>query len=155
MPPSHGALPALDDAVGIDGVEIAHPMIGLDTNIVVRYLTHDDAAQTAAAVNVIDSLSQDSPGFLSLIVIAELVLVLEFSYRFKKNEIEHVLHTLLRSQELVVERAEIVAQALRKFGASRADFADCLIERCGHAAECQYTATFDHNAAATGMKLLR
>src|SRR4029077_11218034 len=106
-------------------------MIGLDTNVVVRYLTHDDTAQTTAAARVIDSLSQDSPGFLSLIVIAELVWVLEGSYRFKKNEIERVLDTLLRSKELVIERAEIVFQALRKFSASRADFADCLIERCG------------------------
>ncbi len=131
-------------------------MIGLDTNIVVRYLTHDDAAQTAAAVRVIESLSQDSPGFLSLLVIAELVWVLEASYRFKKHEIEQVLDTLLRSKELVIERAEIVAQALRKFSASRADFADCLIERCGHAAECSHTVTFDQNAAsAAGMKLLR
>lgn len=131
-------------------------MIGLDTNVVVRYLTHDDAAQTAAAVRVIDALSQDSPGFLSLIVIAELVWVLEVSYRFKKNEVEHVLDTLLRSKELVVEQAEIVWQALRKFGGSRADFVDCLIERCGHAAECRYTVTFDQNAAsAAGMKLLR
>lgn len=130
-------------------------MIGLDTNIVVRYLTHDDAAQTAAAVKVIDSLSQDSPGFLSLIVIAELVCVLEVSYRFKKNEIESVLDTLLRSKELVLERADVVAQALRKFTASRADFVDCLIERCGHAAQCQYTVTFDQKAASTaGMKLL-
>jgi predicted nucleic-acid-binding protein len=131
-------------------------MIGLDTNMVVRYLTHDDAAQTATAVRLIDSLSQDSPGFLSLIVIVELVWVLEVSYRFKKNEIEHVLDTLLRSKELVIERAEIVWQALRKFSASRADFADCLIERCGHAADCQSTATFDQSAAgAAGMKLLR
>ncbi len=130
-------------------------MIGLDTNVVVRYLTHDDAAQTDAAVRVIESLSQDSPGFISLIAIVELVWVLEVSYRFKKNEIEQVLDTLLRSKELVIERAEIVWQALRKFSASRADFADCLIERCGHTAECQYTVTFDHNAAATGMKLLR
>jgi predicted nucleic-acid-binding protein len=131
-------------------------MIGLDTNVVVRYLTHDDAAQTAAAVKLIDSLSQHAPGFLSLIVIVELVWVLEISYRFKKNEIEQVLETLLRSKELVIERAEIVAQALRTFSASRADFADCLIERCGHAVECQYTLTFDHNAAgAAGMKLLR
>lgn len=130
-------------------------MIGLDTNIIVRYLTHDDATQTAAAVRVIDSLSRDSPGFLSLIVIAELVWVLELSYRFKKNEIEHVLDTLLRSQELIVERAEIAAQALRNFSAGRSDFADCLIERCGHAAECQYTVTFDQKATATGMKLLR
>lgn len=131
-------------------------MIGLDTNVVVRYLTHDDAAQTAAAVRVIESLSRDSPGFLSLIVIAELVWVLEVSYRFKKSEIEHVLDTLLRSKELVIERAEIVAQALRKFTASRADFVDCLIERSAHAAECQYTVTFDQKAAsAAGMKLLR
>jgi predicted nucleic-acid-binding protein len=130
-------------------------MIGLDTNIVVRYLTHDDADQTAVAVRIIDSLSPDSPGFLSLIVVVELVRVLEFSYRFKKNEIEQILDTLLRSKELVIERAEIVAQAMRRFSTSRADFADCLIERCGHAAECQYTVTFDQNAAAAGMKLLR
>lgn len=130
-------------------------MIGLDTNIVVRYLTHDDADQTATAVRIIDSLSPDSPGFLSLIIVVELVRVLEFSYRFKKNEIEQVLDTLLRSKELVIERAEIVAQAMRRFSTSRADFADCLIERCGHAAECQYTVTFDQNAAAAGMKLLR
>ncbi len=130
-------------------------MIGLDTNIVVRYLTHDDPAQAAAAVRLMDALSSESPGFLSLIVIAELVWVLEISYRFKKNEIMQVLDTLLRSKELVIERAEIVSQALRKFSASRADFADCLIERCGHAAECRYTATFDQNAAASvGMRLI-
>ena len=131
-------------------------MIGLDTNIVVRYLTHDDPAQTAAATKVIESFSQDFPGFLSLIVIAELVWVLETSYRFKKNEVERVLDTLLRSKELVIERSEIAAQALRTFSASRADFVDCLIERCSHAAECQYTLTFDRSAAGTaGMKLLR
>jgi predicted nucleic-acid-binding protein len=130
-------------------------MIGLDTNIVVRYLTHDDAAQTAVAIRVMDSLSSNSPGFLSLIVIAELVWVLEISYRFKKNEIERVLETLLRSKELVIERAEIVAQALRKFSAGHADFADCLIERSGHAEDCQHTVTFDQKAAsAAGMKLI-
>ena len=130
-------------------------MIGLDTNVVVRYLTNDDPAQTTAAVKVIDSLSADAPGFLSMIVVVELVWVLEISYRFKKSEIEQILETLLRSKELVIERAEVVFQALRKFSDSRADFADCLIERCGHAVECQYTVTFDRNAAsAAGMKLL-
>jgi predicted nucleic-acid-binding protein len=129
-------------------------MIGLDTNIVVRYLTHDDPAQTAAAVRVMDSLSPESPGFLSLIVTVELVWVLEVAYRFKKIEIEQVLETLLRSKELVIERAEIVSQALRKFSGSRADFADCLIERSGHAAECEHTFTFDRNAVPAGMKLL-
>jgi predicted nucleic-acid-binding protein len=62
----------------------------------------------------------------------------------------------LSNDRLIVERSEIVWQALRKFNVSRADFADCLIERCGHAAECKNTVTFDQNAAAgAGMRLLR
>jgi predicted nucleic-acid-binding protein len=130
-------------------------MIGLDTNVVVRYLTHDDPVQTAAAEKVMDSLSSDSPGFLSLVVVVEVAWVLEVSYRFKKRELEQVLEALLRSRELVVERAEIVWQALRKFGAGNADFADCLIERSCHAAECEYTVTFDREAARAGMRLLK
>ncbi len=129
-------------------------MIGLDTNVLVRYLTHDDPVQTAAAVKVIGSLLPDAPGFVSLVVIAELVWVLEAAYQFKKKEVEQVLETLLRSRELVVERAEIAWLALRKFNASRADFFDCLIERSGHAAECQHTVTFDRKAASAGMRLI-
>jgi predicted nucleic-acid-binding protein len=129
-------------------------MTGLDTNLLVRYLTEDDPAQTIAAGRVMDSFSPDSPGFISLIVLAELVWVLESFYRFTKKEIEQVLETLLRSEELVLERADIVSQALRMFRVSRADFADCLIERSGHAAECQYTVTFDKRAAAAGMRLI-
>ena len=129
-------------------------MIGLDTNILVRYLTQDDAVQAAAAAKLVDSLSPESPGFLSLVVVVELVWVLQFSYGLKKQEIENVVDRLLRGKELVIERAEIVSQALRKFHSSRANFADCLIERCGHAAECQYVLTFDKHAAAAGMRLL-
>jgi predicted nucleic-acid-binding protein len=130
-------------------------MIGLDTNVLVRYLTEDDPTQTIAAARVMDSLSAVSPGFISLVVLAELVWVLESFYRFKKKETEQVLETLLRSEELVLERAEIVSQALRLFRGSHADFADCLIERCGHAAGSEHTVTFDQKAAAgTGMRLL-
>lgn len=129
-------------------------MIGLDTNVVVRFLTHDDPGQTAVAVRLMHSLSSDSPGFLSLIVIAEIVWVLKISYGYTKKEIEQVLERLLRSKELVIERAEIVSQALRKFGDSRTDFADCLIERSGHAAGCEHTFTFDRAAAGAGMRLL-
>jgi len=61
----------------------------------------------------------------------------------------------LRSKELVLERAQIGSQALRKFSASRAHCADCLIERCGHAAECKHTVNFDQNAATgAGMRRL-
>ena len=130
-------------------------MIGLDTNVIIRYLTHDDPAQTAAAMRLINSLTSDSPGYLSLIVVAELVWGLETSYGFKKKEIQQTVETLLRSSELVIEQAEIVSQALRTFRTGRADFADCLIERRGNAAECQYTVTFDRAAAeGAGMRLL-
>jgi predicted nucleic-acid-binding protein len=129
-------------------------MIGLDTNIVVRYLTHDDPAQTAKAIELFASFSEDAPGFLSLIVLVESVWVLERSYGFKKDEIAHTVETFLRGREVVVERAELVSQALRSFSSTGVDFSDCLIERCGHAAECKYTATFDRRATAVGMQLL-
>jgi predicted nucleic-acid-binding protein len=130
-------------------------MIGLDTNIVVRYLTHDDPEQARAANRVMNSLSSDSPGFVTLVALAELGWVLKIAYGFGKKEIEQVLERLLRSEELVIERAEIALQALRTFRAGSADFADCLIERCGHAAQCKHTLTFDRKAAAgAGMQLL-
>lgn len=130
-------------------------MIGLDTNILVRYLTHDDPLQTVAAQRIVQSFSPAEAGFVSLVVIVELIWVLQAVYGFEKNEIERVVEALLRSKDLVIEQAESVSQALRAFRSSRADFSDCLIERIGHAAKCLYTLTFDQNAAATaGMRLL-
>jgi predicted nucleic-acid-binding protein len=131
-------------------------MIGIDTNVLARYIAEDDAAQSAAAARVIESLSAESPGFVPLVVITELVWVLQFSYRFNKREIADVIEKLLRSAELMLENAEIVAQALREFRVSRADFADCLIERSAHAAGCQHTMTFDKRAATiANMRLIQ
>lgn len=130
-------------------------MIGLDTNVLVRFIAEDHPAQTAAAARLIDSLSADAPGYLSLVVIAELIWVLQFSYRFDKREIEKVLEGLLRSKELVLEKKETVSQALTRFRSSRADFADCLIERCARSAGCEHIFTFDKRAAASGMRLLK
>jgi predicted nucleic-acid-binding protein len=129
-------------------------MIGLDTNILVRFIAQDHPTQTVAATKLIDSLSPEVPGYLSLVVIAELIWVLQFSYRFEKREIEKVIESLLRSRELLLEQKETVGQALTKFRSSRADFADCLIDRCGRNAGCQDVFTFHTAAAVAGMKLL-
>ena len=130
-------------------------MIGLDTNVLVRYVTQDDPVQSAKASDLIESLTTLSPGFVSLVSVVELVWVLQSCYQSAKSEVVVVLETLLRTRELTVEHAETLWQALRRFTASTADFADCLIERCAHAAGCEYTATFDLNAAkAAGMKRL-
>jgi predicted nucleic-acid-binding protein len=130
-------------------------MIGLDTNILVRYLTLDDATQTALATRIFNSLSIESPGFIPLTVTLELVWVLESSYGFGKDRIVETIDALLRTEELILERPDAVRQALRRFTAISADFADCLIERCAYEAGCQHTVTFDKKAAAAGMRLIR
>jgi predicted nucleic-acid-binding protein len=129
-------------------------MIGLDTNVLVRYLTLDDNVQAAVASRVLNGLSVESPGFLSLVVIIELVWVLESSYGFEKDRIIDTLDALLRAQELTIEQADTVRQALRRYAFSGADFADCVIDRCGKEAACEYTVTFDKGAAAAGMRLI-
>lgn len=131
-------------------------MIGLDTNVLVRYVSQDDPVQSQKATDLIESLTAGEPGFIVMVSVVELVWVLQSCYQATKSEIVDVLETLLRTKELVVERAEVVWQALRRFSDSKADFADCLIERCAHAAECEYTVTFDSKAAKTaGMRHIR
>jgi len=131
-------------------------MIGLDTNVLVRYLAKDDPIQTPVAVKLVRSLSEDEPGFLSLVVITELIWVLRMSYRYRNNEIANVVEKLLQSRELIVEQEELFADALRGFATGSADFADYLIERTGQLAGCIHTFTFDKRAATfAGMRLLK
>ncbi|MBT2373287.1 PIN domain-containing protein [Pseudomonas fluorescens] len=130
-------------------------MIGLDTNVLVRYVTQDDPVQSAKASKLIESLTAAFPGFVSLVSVVELVWVLQTCYQSAKGEVVTVLETLLRTRELTIEHAEVIWQALRRFTTTKADFADCLIERCAHAAGCEYTATFDISATKTaGMRQL-
>ncbi|SHE58704.1 Predicted nucleic-acid-binding protein, contains PIN domain [Modicisalibacter ilicicola DSM 19980] len=130
-------------------------MIGLDTNVVVRYVAQDDPQQSPKATAMIESLSADEPGFITMVSMVELVWVLQSCYQATKEEVVGVLETILRTRELVVEQAEIVWQALRCFDGAKADFADCLIERCASAAGCSHMVTFDKQAAkAAGMRQL-
>jgi predicted nucleic-acid-binding protein len=130
-------------------------MIGLDTNVLVRYVAQDDEKQSAIASDLIEAFTPAAPGFIALVSIVELVWVLQSSYKASKEEIITVLETLLRTRELNIENAEIIWQAIRRFSESNADFADCLIERSAHAAGCDHTFTFDIKAARTaGMQRL-
>ena len=130
-------------------------MIGLDTNVLVRYIAQDDPSQAAKAVRLIEmECSEARPGFVTFIALAELVWVLEDCYGGARHEIVAILQRILRAKQLVVEEAEIVWQAVRLFEAGPAGFADCMIERIGAAHECEYTATFDKGAAKAGMRLI-
>ncbi len=131
-------------------------MIGLDTNVLARYIMQDEAKQAAKATKLIEGLSAQEPGFITLVSVVELVWVLSSSYELARSQIVQVLDVILRSKQLVVDQAEHVARALRAYGAGNADFADCLIERTAAAAGCAKTMTFDVSASKTaGMTLIQ
>ena len=131
-------------------------MIGLDTNVLVRYLVQDDKAQSAAATRLVEkALTSETPGFISLVALVEVVWVLESCYRCTRQEVAAIIERLLRVKQMRVQNAEVVWRAWRLYAAGKADFADCLIERTGHAHECMYTVTFDKNAAGSaGMQFI-
>ena len=122
-------------------------MIGLDTNVLVRYLVKDHPSQALAAKQVIDSLSSSEPGWISHVVLAELVWTLKKTYQLEKNRIVVVIEGLLASKDVLIEEAEQVQQALLLFRNSRTGFADCLLSVCAKAAGCLKVVTFDKKAA--------
>lgn len=130
-------------------------MTGLDTNVLVRYIMQDDASQAAKATRLVDDLTTEDPGFVSVVCVVELSWVLSRCYDLSRAQVAQAIEILLRAKQLVVDQAEHVARALRAFVAGGADFADCLIERISAAAGCSQTMTFDAKAAKhAGMSLI-
>ncbi|HZB88321.1 MAG TPA: type II toxin-antitoxin system VapC family toxin [Terracidiphilus sp.] len=130
-------------------------MIGIDTNILVRFFTQDDRAQGRKATAFIQSLTASELGYVSLVVLVEMVWVLRSSYRLSRPQLAAILTRLLDSPEIIVEDDSVVREAVLRFQRSRVEFVDQLIERCSHAAGCTATVTFDVDASrATGMRLL-
>ncbi|HNU11236.1 MAG TPA: type II toxin-antitoxin system VapC family toxin [Rubrivivax sp.] len=128
-------------------------MIGLDTNVLVRYVMQDDPRQSPRATRLVESLTAERPGFVSVVALTELVWVLSGSYGLGRAQVVTVLDLLLRSKELVIDQAAAVAQTVRRFADDGADFADALIERLGAAAGCEATMSFDLGALkAAGMR---
>lgn len=129
-------------------------MIGIDTNVLVRYLVRDEPEQTALADQLLDGLEADDPAFISVVVLVETWWVLRRSYRFSRQECLSVMTGLAGSRQLVLDGAEVVRQALTS-AAAGADFADALIAALGRRAGCTETVTFDQGSARrAGMRLL-
>ena len=131
-------------------------MIGLDTNVVVRYLTQDDAKQAALASKLFERvLSVDQPGFVSLITLCEIAWVLADCYDADKARIRAVIEGLLGSKQVVVDEADLVWKALRAWEKSSADFSDALLGQALTARGCRRIVTFDKSAARLpGFELL-
>jgi len=125
-------------------------MTGLDTNVLVRYIMQDDLKQSPLANRLIESLTAESPGFITIVSVIEVVWVLSSAYEMGRPELIAALEALLHVKELVVERAETVWKAVRHFQTANADFADCLITCSAGAAGCGQVMTFDRAAAKSG-----
>ncbi len=131
-------------------------MIGLDTNVLVRYLVQDDPKQAALASDLVESLSSEAPGFVSHLVLAETVWVLESCFDAGTEKIAQMLETLLRVDGIVIEQPELVWRALRRMHQDRGDFSDTLITVLAGHAGCDVVYTFDRVAAKrSGMTLLK
>jgi predicted nucleic-acid-binding protein len=122
-------------------------MIGLDTNILVRYLTQDDPVQSPKATELIERrLTQDNPGFISLVAVAETAWVLERAYGFADADIAAVIERVLEADELVVQSEREVFTAMIALKEGRGSFPDALIGALGAKAGCTGTLTFDQKA---------
>jgi predicted nucleic-acid-binding protein len=121
-------------------------VIGVDTNVLIRYLVRDDPLQFERARDFIKGrLSRAEPGFISNVVLLEAVWVLRRFYRVRGADLAEVLEQLIAADTILVENAQEVAEAvaLAKLGH---DVADALISALARKAGCSHTVTFDKKA---------
>lgn len=123
-------------------------MIGLDTNVLVRYIVQDDAKQGRAAAALIEKqCTREEPGWIDTIVLCELFWVLKIAYGYPRDSIAAVIGRLLTVAELRVEESDLARAALRDYEKANVDFADCLIGIRNTQNDCTTTCTFDQRAA--------
>lgn len=131
-------------------------MHGIDTNVLVRFLTRDDAGQFRRVREFLESrFTQADPVFVSVIVLCETVWVLRSAYRTPRREIAGALDQLLGASGLVIEDRDQAAAAVDEYRRGPGDFSDYLIGGLNRAAGCVSTATLDRRLkSATAFQLL-
>ena len=131
-------------------------MIGIDTNVLLRFLVDDDVAQNDRARRFMAERTEDDPVYLSAVVLAETVWVLRRRLGYSQTQITEMLRQLLVSVEVVVEYAGELEVTLLETEATISDLADCLVAWAALKAGCSKVVTFDRKAARAipGMELL-
>ncbi len=123
-------------------------MIGLDTNVLVRLLVADDPAQTRRATRFVEQYcTPETPGFINVVVLAELVWVLASAYAYRPVQIADALERLIAGTDRVAEHHDAVRASLADYRSGRGDFVDILIGRINRAHGCEATATFDRRVS--------
>jgi predicted nucleic-acid-binding protein len=119
-------------------------MLGLDTNVLVRYLVRDDAQQSRKVEQAIArAVGKGESLFIGLPVLMETEWVLRSRYRLKKAEIAAAISGLLDSGEILFEDESSLEEALLVWKDTSADFADCLIGIHNRRMGCRATLSFD------------
>lgn len=126
-------------------------MIGLDANVVIRFLTQDDDIQAALAAKLFGRLTPENRGFISGVVLAEIAWVLSRVYKTSRAAVGAAIGGLLRSSEIKIENSEAAWRALAVFeSSSSVEFADALISETARIAGASPIYTFDETAAKRG-----
>ena len=129
-------------------------MIGLDTNVLVRYLTRDDPVQYAKAAAFISAAADRGEQLLvNTAVLCELVWVLGTAYDYSREEIAATLDQMFATAQFDIERLDDARRALNDFRATKADFSDALIGRINRSVGAEHTVTFDRDLK--GVETLR
>ena len=122
-------------------------MIGLDTNVLVRFLVADDEAQAARVRSYIErAITGGETLYINRIVLVETVWILTKFYRQPRPAVADTIERILLAAEFEVEEKQLAWEALHEFRRGTADFADALIGAVNRAAGCSTTATFDKEA---------
>ena len=130
-------------------------LVGIDSNVLLRYIVRDDERQSARAARFMDSLSGDHRGFISIVMLIETVWVLSRAYGQSRQAIRDFLLLLLSSSVLLVQFADIWEEVLQDEKLQNKDISDAVINALGLQAGCSETVTFDRRASKIdGMRLL-
>jgi predicted nucleic-acid-binding protein len=123
-------------------------VIGLDTNILLRYLTQDDPKQSPRATEIIEGrLTDQEQGFVSIASILEIVWVLKSLFKRSRQEIANDIEMLLAADTLEVQNEQEVYYAVVSLRNGIGTFEDALIGALGALRGCSATLTFDEAAA--------
>ncbi len=131
-------------------------MIGVDTNVLVRFVLNDDADEFRKATVFLSSRTRDEQAFVSIIVLVEFIWVLRSRYRYSQEQVADVIGTLMSSPALAFEEGQFLSTLIRGGKVKSGDLADHLIAFCAERAGCSHTVTLDEPAAAAipAMELL-
>ena len=119
-------------------------MTGLDTNVLVRYLTQDDPAQVRKANALIDGAVREGERLhLDVVVLCEVVWVLRGAYEIKKEGVADALEKILDAAQFHIEDRDLLREAVDAFRGGQGDFSDYVLGLRNRRAGCGATATFD------------